>query len=208
MKLQRHIAGSSSLSRVVTWLRTNRTLRRVPLVLIAAVTPAIMLLGSLWVAQVPKDFAAIAAVLAALVALELFLSRAASSMLVRLAIYVTAIFSAYLMIHYPGIVRRPVDTVTLVVMVLLAVAIAAYVRFTAEQKFGTTPTDYLIVFGILALTVFGSIDIGSHAVVELVFYATVLMYGCEVVIDRSAYRPMLHVSTLVTLAVLAIRGAL
>jgi UDP-GlcNAc:undecaprenyl-phosphate GlcNAc-1-phosphate transferase len=205
-KLRRRAGSRSRLAVAAGWLRDSRALRNAPLVLISAITPAVMLLGALWVDRVPRDFAILAGVLAAVVAVENRLPRAAGSLVARLTAYVTAIFSAYLITHYPGIVEGPVRAMTLAVMIVLAVAIGAYIRFAAEQKFRTTPTDYLIVFGLLALTVFGSINIGSRAVVEAIFYATVLMYGCEVVIDRVANRRVLHVATLMTLATLAVRG--
>ena len=83
-------------------------------------------------------------------------------------------------------------------------------RWSAQQEFGTTPTDYLGVFGILALIAFGIADVGSRTIVELVAYAIVLLYGCEIVLGRAAARrwPLLHVSTVATLTILAFRGAL
>jgi UDP-GlcNAc:undecaprenyl-phosphate GlcNAc-1-phosphate transferase len=94
-------------------------------------------------------------------------------------------------------------------MAVLAAAIAAYVRFATKQEFGTTPTDYLVVFGVLALIVFGAVDTSSRAIVELVAYATILLYGCEVVLGRGSQRwPVLHVSAFATLAILALRGVL
>jgi len=92
---------------------------------------------------------------------------------------------------------------------VLAIAIAAYVRFSARQEFGTTPTDYLVAFGMLALIAFGAADVGSPTIVELIAYATVLLYGCEIALGRAPARrwPLLHISTFATLTILAFRGA-
>jgi UDP-GlcNAc:undecaprenyl-phosphate GlcNAc-1-phosphate transferase len=148
--------------------------------------------------------------LACVVVAEMLRASAARSIVVRGAIYAAAIFSAYLLIFYPGAADAPVRAATIGVIGLLAVAIALYVRLSARQEFGTTPTDYLIVFGILALIAFGIADVGSRTIVELVAYAIVLLYGCEIALDRTAARrwPLLHVSTAATLAILAFRGAL
>src|SRR5262245_28221994 len=190
-------------------------LRRAPLWLISAVVPAFMLFASLWVARVPRDFAIVAGLLACVVVAEMLRasvarSIVARSIVARAAIYAAAIFSAYLLIFYPGVADTPVRVVTIGVIGLLAVAIAVYVRVSAQKDFGTTPTDYLVVFGILALIAFGIVDAGSRTIVELVAYAIVLLYGCEIVLGRAPARrwPLLHVSTVATLTILAFRGVL
>jgi UDP-GlcNAc:undecaprenyl-phosphate GlcNAc-1-phosphate transferase len=181
--------------------------RHAPLRVIYAVVPALMLFGSLWVAEVPRDFAAAAAVLAAVVLARLLRARAAESMIVRAATYAAAIFSSYLFILHPRSMESPVRVATVVAVGVLAVAIAIHIRFATRKEFATTPTDYLVVFGMLALIAFGVVDTSSRDIVEFVAYATVLLYGCEVVLGRGTQRwPMLHVSTLATLTILAFRG--
>src|SRR5262245_19876492 len=186
-------------------------LRRAPLWLISAGVPGFMLFASLWVARVPRDFAIVAGLLACVVVAELLRASVARSIFARAAIYAAAIFSAYLLIFYPGAADTPVRVATIGVIGLLAVAIAVYVRWSAQQEFGTTPTDYLVVFGILALIAFGIVDVGSRTIVELVAYAIVLLYGCEIVLGRTPpvrRWPLLHVSTVASLTILAFRGAL
>jgi UDP-GlcNAc:undecaprenyl-phosphate GlcNAc-1-phosphate transferase len=176
---------------------------------ISVVVPAFMLFASVWVDTVPRDFAIAAGALAAVVVAEMLRARAFGSLAVRVAVYAAAIFSTYLVINYPGAADTPVHSATVVAIAILAVAIAVYVRFSTRQEFGTTPTDYLVVFGMLALIAFGIVDNGSRTIVELVAYATVLLYGCEIVLGRGAQRwPVLHASTLATLTILAFRGAL
>jgi UDP-GlcNAc:undecaprenyl-phosphate GlcNAc-1-phosphate transferase len=206
----RHEADAPSrIERAIRYLTQNRLVRRAPLGVISALVPAVMLFGSVWVATVPRDFAIAAGVLAAVVLAETLRTRAGRSPLARAAVYGAAIFCAYLLILYPRAEDAPVHAVTLGTMVILAAAIAAYVRFATRQEFGTTPTDYLVVFGVLALIVFGAVDTSSRAIVELVVYATILLYGCEVVLGRGSQRwPVLHVSTFATLAILALRGML
>ena len=199
----------SNIEAAIRYLAQNRFVRRAPLGVISALVPSVMLFGSVWVATVPRDFAIAAGVLAAVVLAETLRTRAGRSPLARAAVYAAAIFCAYLLIQYPRAEDAPVHAVTLGTMVILAAAIAAYVRFATRQEFGTTPTDYLVVFGVLALIVFGAVDTSSRAIVELVAYATILLYGCEVVLGRGSQRwPVLHVSTFATLAILALRGAL
>ena len=77
--------------------------------------------------------------------------------------------------------------------------------------FGTTPTDYLIVCGVLALMVFGTIAASSRNVVEAVLFAVVLMYACEILVGSTADssgRRLLQYSTLGTLLIVLVRGVL
>jgi len=202
-------AAPSRVEAAIRYLRQNDFVRRAPLGVISALVPAVMLFGSVWVATVPRDFAIAAGVLAAVVLAETLRAGAGRSPLARAAVYAAAIFCAYLLILYPRSDAVTVHAATLAAMEILAVAIAAYVRFASKQEFGTTPTDYLVVFGVLALIVFGAVDTSSRAIVELVAFATILLYGCEVVLARGSQRwPVMHVSTFATLAILALRGVL
>jgi UDP-GlcNAc:undecaprenyl-phosphate GlcNAc-1-phosphate transferase len=195
------------LSAVGEQLARSRFIRQSPRALITISVPAILLLGPLGVARVPPDVALVAAVLAAVVATQIGRSRANGSALVRLAIYVAAIASVYLFIDYPGASSRPLQPVVLILVASLAVAIAGYVRFATDYRFGTTPTDYLILFVVLALLVFGNLDIGARALVEIVVYAIVLLYSCEVLIGVTAKRwNVLHLSTLGSLTIIAVRS--
>jgi UDP-GlcNAc:undecaprenyl-phosphate GlcNAc-1-phosphate transferase len=199
------------LARLPSTLRNaarSRLVRDVPRLLITIAVPAFMLLGSLWVARVPHDVAIVAALLAAVVATEMGRARAIGSTAVRLAIYIAAITSVYLMVNYPGAVERPVHFATLAVVGALSLGISGYLRFSGERTFGTTPTDYLILFIVLALLIFGNIDIGARTLVEVVVYAVVLLYSCEVLISVTSQRwNALHLSTLAALVIMAVRGA-
>ena len=197
------VRGSTAVPSVVTHIlgRVARSplVCRAPLGIIHTAVPALMLFGSLWVAKVPRDFALSAGVLAAVVVAEMLRRRATSSAVVRAAVYAAAIFSSYLLILYPRSADSVMQPVMGALVGLLALAIAAYARFATRQEFSTTPTDYLVVFGILALIVFGVVDTNSRTMVEFVACATVLLYGCEIAIGRVTRWPSLYMSTLATL---------
>ena len=176
--------------------------------LIVAVTLAVMAAGAAAAGRIPRDIALPALGLALLVAVELLRPRLAGALLSRVATYATAICCVYLLTQPPG--GRPVAVAGLVVtaVVVLALAIATYLRVAPDRSFSPTPTDYLIVFGIAALAVYGSIDIRSRAAVELVVYTAVLLYGCEIIITRAGFQRLLRVATFATLLVIAVRGAI
>jgi UDP-GlcNAc:undecaprenyl-phosphate/decaprenyl-phosphate GlcNAc-1-phosphate transferase len=201
----------SSLSRAIAGVKSSRVLSDGSLVVITILAPVAMLLSALTVARIPSDFSATAALLALVPAVQLLWPRALRPALLRLAIYATAIFPAYLLISSPGTSFQSAQLMSIAVIVLLAAAIAVHVIFSSAQRFGSTPTDYLIVFGLAALMVWGSIEANSRNVVEAVLFATVLMYGCEIIVGSDARGPsrrVLQFSTLGSLLILALRGAL
>jgi UDP-GlcNAc:undecaprenyl-phosphate GlcNAc-1-phosphate transferase len=208
--VRRDASSGAGISAWVGSPKGDKMLREASRLLIAVLAPALMLLGSLWVARIPRDIGLIAALLAAVLAAELGLAHVVRSLVVRMTVYVAAIASAYLVISYPGLAaQRSVEISTVAVVVALVAAIGAYIRFTSDEKFGTTPTDYLIVFAMVALMVFAGIDSSSRTLVEIVVYAVVLLYGCEVLIGRATQRwNGFNVATLLTLSIMAIRGLL
>ncbi len=166
-----------------------------------------MLFGALSVEAIPSDFGAVAAVLAALVLAQMLRGRAAGSMIMRVALYVTAAFSAYLLVTYPGVAgpltHRLADTMVFV----LAAALGIFIRFLADRKFSTTPTDFLVAFGLVALVLFNRSGSESNATAQFVTYAIVLFYGCEVISERVATRwHVLNWAALATLTIAGIRG--
>ncbi|MBV8144375.1 MAG: undecaprenyl/decaprenyl-phosphate alpha-N-acetylglucosaminyl 1-phosphate transferase [Gammaproteobacteria bacterium] len=201
----------SRVTQAVDLLKRSRAVIKGPLLLIAGLTPIVMLVTALGMARVPPDFAVAAAVLAVLPATQLLWPQAMRPALLRLAVYATAIFPAYLLISSPEAISSGARVLIAVITLVLALAIVVYVRFGAEQRFGTTPTDYLIVCGVVALMVFGGIEVNSRAVVEAVLLAPVLSYACEVIVGtapRSACRRLLQCSTLGSLLIIALRGVL
>jgi hypothetical protein len=129
---------------------------------------------------------------------------------VRVTVYVAAIASAYLFVCYPGVAaQRAIESATIAMIAALVLAIGAYIRFASKGRFDTTTTDFLIVFSLLALVVFAVIDSDSRALVEVIVYAVVLLYSCEVLIGRALQRwSGFHVAALATLTIMGIRGLL
>ncbi len=201
----------SELTRAIAMLKSSKAMLKGPLFVITAITPLVMLISALLVARIPSDFALAAAMLAVVPAIQLLWPRVVRPALLRVAIYATAVLPAYLLISNPGSIPQSVQPLITALVIVLAVAIVAYVRFSAEERFGTTPTDYLIVCGVVALTVFGSIEVRSRAVVEAVLFAMVLMYACEIIVATTAAsssRRLLQYSTLGTLLIITFRGVL
>jgi UDP-GlcNAc:undecaprenyl-phosphate/decaprenyl-phosphate GlcNAc-1-phosphate transferase len=208
-RLPRARGVESRLSRVIAMLKASRATLKGPLLVITAVTPVVMVLSALWMVRIPADVATAAAMLAVVPAIQIFWPQVVRPALLRLAIYATASLPAYLLIG--GAVPHGVQSLITAVIIVLGLAVVAYVRFSAAERFGTTPTDFLIVCGVVALSVFGSIEANSRNVVEAVLFATVLMYACEIIVGSTpgtVSRRVLQLSTLGTLLIITLRGAL
>lgn len=201
----------SRLSRAIGELKSSQALLKGPLIVIAAVTPVVMLVSALWMVRVSPDVALAAAVLAVVPAVQLLWPRAMKPALLRLGFYAIASLPAYLVISYPGAIPPGLQSLITAVVVVLGLAIVVYARFSAAERFGTTPTDFLIVCGVVALTVFGSIEVRSRTVVEAVLFAIVLMYACEIIVSSppgASSRRLLQFSALCALLIITARGVL
>ena len=210
-RVNRPHGTKSRLALAIARWKASSAISRGPLLVITALTPLGMLLGALWVVRIPPDFALGAAAVAVVPAVQLLWPRRTSPVLLRVALYATAIFPACLLISEPAAVPRSVQSLVTVVIVLLAIAIVVYMRLGGSRRFRTTPTDYLIVCGVATLIVFSGIDVSSRNVVEAVLLATVLMYASEIVVDSGTAtvgRRWLEGATLGTLLLISLRGVL
>ena len=210
-RLARAGGTESRLTHAIAALRRSNLLVEGALLTITILAPAVMLLSALWVARIPSDFSAAAAVLALVPASQLLWPRAPRPAFLRLAIYATAMLPAYLLISNPDVLARGPQLLGIALIAVLALAIVVYVMFASDQRFGTTPTDYLVVCGLVALMVWGSIQSSSHSVIEAALLATVLMYACEIIVGNAAEAPnrrTLQYSTLGALLIIALRGVL
>jgi len=95
-------------------------------------------------------------------------------------------------------------------IVALAITLGVFVRFVSERRFGATPTDYLIVFAMVAMLAFSALagrDAIANAPLSFITFSIVLFYGCEVVFGHlPRWRFVLGSASVATLLVLASRG--
>ncbi len=206
----RTLEEDSPLARLVDKLRGNPWTVRAPRAAISTLIPLFVVVGACWINAVPRDFGVISGVIFAAVVVDFFTHKqGAISPITRGASYVTAVFVAYLIINHPGVSGPVSDTWIMSFIIVLALLVALCIRFTAKSQFGTTPTDYLIVFGVLALVFFGNLDVEARETSQLVMYAIVLLYGCELVIAQMRDRwNAFSFATAIALGVLAYRGIL
>ncbi len=191
-------------------LRHNLPLQALFAWSIAAMVCFLMLFAVFRSGHVPKDFGVIAGVGLLLALLVVAAHRAWEGVALRVVAYVTVAFATYLLTTYPNATESGLLQGYGVVIVVLAGTLGIFVRFVSAQRFGTTPTDYLIAFAVLALVAFGSLGHGGamlDAPLRFVTFSIVLFYGCEIVISHlQRWRPVLASASFATLLVVAVRG--
>lgn len=210
-RVARAHGAPSRLSRAVHAVRGSALIVKGPLLVIMCATPIAVLVNALFVAHIRSDLAIAAAAIAVVPAAHLLWPRRVSQALLRVAIYATSVFPAWVVLSDPTAVPRPVFLLTLTLLVALLAAIVLYMRLEGNRRFETTPTDYLIACGVVALLVCGAIGISSSNLVEAVLLATALMYASEIILgsgrgDRT--HRWLECATLGTLLIISLRGVL
>ncbi|MBT8136333.1 MAG: undecaprenyl/decaprenyl-phosphate alpha-N-acetylglucosaminyl 1-phosphate transferase [Gammaproteobacteria bacterium] len=189
--------------------RESSALRRLPLMLVLAAVPLFMAGGAMTVSEVPRDFAIISAVLFFVLLTELLVGRRENSVIMRGIIYITVVFLTYLLATYPTLEGETMRRAELAFYGLLALAVGLTIRYSRRIEFRTTPTDYLLVFIVLAIGILpGEIFSGNEVAIGLI-KAVILIYACEVLLLAGLRRwGPLSLSSLFALGWLAAAGLL
>lgn len=107
-----------------------------------------------------------------------------------------AIFAAYLSVNYAPPLVVEFEFGRTFYFALLAIAIATSVRFSKRISFHVTPTDYLIVFGLLTIAFFANEHFVARDTSVLLVEAVILLYGCQLLIEQRVGRwSLLNVAT-------------
>lgn len=200
-------SGALRLSRLVDGLSGRRALLDAPIRLVAVLLPAYLLAGALAVEKVSGDFGLVSASVATLLLAEALVLRRLRPLSRRLAVYVAAAFVVYLVANRPlGLPLLGAPEFVVGFHVLLALAIGLAVRDSRQPGFSTTPMDYLLVFGLVAASLFAGQQSGAQALLETLLKAAVVLYGCELLLVGEGRGRLLTVTSLAVLAVFAWRG--
>ncbi len=190
-------------------VRDSLWLRKVPQVLVWFAVPVFLVGGPLAVADVPRDFAIISGVLALVMTVELVFGKSDDSIILRGIVYITVVFLTYLIAAYPVESSQAFNRLEVVLYALLALAVGLTIRYSREITFRTTPTDYLLVFIVVAIGIVPGDALAGNQVAAGLIKAVIVIYACEVVLLSGFRRwnPM-SIACLVSLGWLAAAGLL
>ncbi|MBT8131274.1 MAG: undecaprenyl/decaprenyl-phosphate alpha-N-acetylglucosaminyl 1-phosphate transferase, partial [Gammaproteobacteria bacterium] len=190
--------------------RESRILRQVPQYLVWVAVPLYFVASAIAIKSVPTDFAVISAGMLLIFAAAMIFGRSKNSMILRGVVYVCIVFLTYLLTQNQffgdslALQRAEIAFYT-----ALAIAVGLTIRYSREINFRTTPTDYLVVFIVIAIGVLpGNVFAGNEVATGLI-KAVILIYSCEVLFLSGVrkWNP-LTVATFFALGSLAATGLL
>ena len=175
----------SELALFVSTLRSRHILDRRPMLLVHVAVPMYLLWGAFWVDNVPVDFGWTGLIIAALLLTGLVLRRSpVAAYITRVAVYGTAASLVYLVQHHSEGLPENYNLLQTVFFIVLALAIGFAVRYMRDAEFNTTPTDYLLVFLVVATAAFAQDGQRINDFAGMVAKIAILFYGCELIITR------------------------
>lgn len=201
--------GGSALATTIGRLKASHLFTEGPVQLLKVGLPLYLVVGSIFVVEVPSDIAMASAIMLVVLLAGLMLPRLMLlSNFIRVVIYGSAACITYLVELNIAHASPLMAGVELAFFVVLALAIALAVRWNRDVQFATTPTDYLMVFVVVVAGMFAQNYLLEYSLALLVAKVIILFYGCEVILShqKSGYRGMLSYSVAIALAVLAVRG--
>ena len=175
--------------------------------------PGFLIALSIWINDVPRDFGIVAAILAALLALQSFNIYPFQVNTRRVIIYITVVFVIYL---------STIDRITwlnpwavgleIIFYAMVCVAIFLAIRFSPgrrKEEFNVTSFDYLLLFLIIGALLFAKNPLlfGTFNVNVFVVVLAIILYASELLlVERRERRDFLGGAALITLLVIAVRG--
>lgn len=198
---------TSGLAAIVSKLKKNKLFTATPIWYIATTVPFAFVLVSITANHVTRDLGLVSAVLGLVLFFIMIMHRSAGTMIEQAACYVTSAFVIHLETNYLKFTDPVMSAVEIAYFVTLMAAIGIAIRYGKKSDFTTTPMDYLVIVIVLVVGYMlndlpEKIHLGSMAI-----KVVILFYACELLFSRFQNKwHVLNVSTMATLAVLAVRG--
>lgn len=201
-------SGSSRPGRALVGIQIPPQLGNIASTAVTWLTGIIVVVGAISVSQIPQEFGWVAAVLFFLCAGSIAAKPSDIGLMVlRGGIYVATLFVVYLTINFPSAEPISAHFLSAPIFILLAVILGIAVRLATERTFKTTPTDYLIVFGILTIGLFGREQFAARETSLLVIYSVIMLYAGELALrDTDGRINTLTICTLLGLGLIGVRG--
>ena len=201
-------ANALKESRLRYWIKrlsSTGMLEAIPTRLLKVGIPLYMVYAILVPPQIERDIAILAGVL--LVFFVVIVSfTSAVTMIEKAVVYVLCVLAVYFHESNISSVSEYADIVN-IYFVILAVAFAIKVRFSAVRSFQITPLDFLVVLLVLLVPNLPELSTSALPLGESAFKLIVLFYTCEAVLNvMSKKLDVLRIGVALSLALIAVRG--
>jgi UDP-GlcNAc:undecaprenyl-phosphate GlcNAc-1-phosphate transferase len=199
-------AAESRYTRVVeTFTRyiAGRALIRTLAVAIALLLPVFSMAAD----SIPRDIGIGALVLAVPLFGYLFFFARANDLVARVVVFVAAAFAVYVETRFGASIGWWRGTPEIAFFVLVGVATGLAARTEPGSTFETTPTDFLVLFLVLAAGALAWLQPERLALGATVAKIAILFYAIELVYTRCPHGPRtLQLGSLATFGILALRA--
>jgi len=201
--------NAAATSRLARFLRPDGPLMIFDNRLILGALSVFLIATALFVEEAPGDLSAAAGLLFVLLMARLAFGYKAWFLFLRLILFVTVAFCAYLAEYYLPDSWSSLADAGLVIYIILAVSVVLAVRFSQGEFFQVTPLDYLVLLVVLVLALMSETGYMDASAIKLGLQLIVLFYSVEVIIKRMRNRINLFTaSALVFLGIVSVRGLL
>ena len=168
-----------------------------------------LLAGAFIPTVIPAEFTLISVALFSLMLMRMLAGYRLWYVPLRLVVYVAIILVVYLLNAYQPDYLSGADLYTYIFFGVLVAAIGLSIRFSSEENFNVTPTDYLVLIAVPVLVALASKEIVGSGMTAMILKAIILFYGCELILNRMASRwNVFTVSVLLALLVVSVRGVM
>jgi len=208
--LQLHCGKNKTApSRLAEFMRPDGPLMAFDNRLIQGALSVLLLATPLFIEDVPGDLSVAAGLLSVLLLARLVFGYKVWFLFLRLILFVTVAFCAYLAeFHLLG-TWTGIANARLVFYIVLAAGVVLAVRFSQDEFFQVTPLDYLVLIVVLVLALMSETGYADVSATKMGLQLIVLFYSVEVVIRRMRSRAnMFTISALVFLGAVSVRGLL
>ena len=199
----------STLANLVSAVRYHPWFVEGPLKLLVYAVPAFLLVGSIVVSQVPDDFGVLALLVCVLLLIRLVLGFRAWFIFLRLMIFVAIAFVVYLLEMSPLLEEGALRHFDYVFFAMLGLALVLSIRYRMGDHFRVTPSDFLLILGMLAMGMIPVEVREAYHLIPVVVKLVILFYCAELILKGMSSRwSPLPLAALVALGILAFRGLL
>ena len=196
----------NSVERRNLWLRRQNWL---PPFAVASTRYAIagfLLIGALIPTHASTDISVLALITVGVSLSAMIFLRSRSALLLRLQVYLGAIFSAYLLTSWD--VQEPsIPWVISTYLVTLTIFLILSMRLTRRAFFQVTPQDFLILFLAIAVPHLSGSAFSQYQIGGVSIMLIVILYASEFIITRDQIgHDALRLFSILSLAIISIRG--
>ncbi|MBI3186900.1 MAG: undecaprenyl/decaprenyl-phosphate alpha-N-acetylglucosaminyl 1-phosphate transferase [Gammaproteobacteria bacterium] len=206
-RVHRAAAADSRLRLGIKWLASTGMLEKVPTLLLKIGIPLFLIFSILVPKTIEQDIAMLALVL--LVLFILFtMFMPVVTMAEKAVVYVVCVLAVYLLESSISYISEYTDVIN-IYMVILAIAFAVKVRFSATRTFQITPLDFLVVLLVLLVPNLPEFSTSEMPLGDSAFKLIVLFYSCEAVMNVVSKKlDVFRLGVSASLALIVVRGFL